>query len=167
MAQKREIEQIYYTYADMVYRIGMMMLKNTAEAEDALQNVFVRLIRSDQAFRDSEHLKAWLIVTTKNICRDTLKSWWRQKRVDSESMPEIAGNMDEMETDAWLLLTSLPEKLRLPVYLYYYEGYKTKEIAQLLDVNHATVRTRLQTAKKRLRVEEGLCHESTGSKEHV
>lgn len=167
MQQKEEIAVIYDTYADMVYRIGIMMLKNTAEAEDTLQNVFVRLIRSGQEFHDSEHVKAWLIVTTKNICRDTLKSWWRQKRVDPEYLPEAACEMDESSRDIWNMLVSLPEKLRLPIYLHYYEGYKTREIALMLEVNHATVRTRLRAAKKKLRLEEELYNERSGSSESL
>lgn len=167
MCQKEEVSVIYNTYADMVYRIGLMMLRSTAEAEDALQNVFVRLIRSEQEFRGSEHVKAWLIVTAKNICRDMLKSQWRQKRVDMEQLPEAEDESDEDSREIWSMLMSLPEKLRLPVYLHYYEGYKTIEIAGMLGVNHATVRTRLRAAKKKLRIEEELYNERSGSGESL
>lgn len=146
----REITHIYSNYVDTVYRIALMMLKNIADAEDATQTVFLKLMKYSGEFESDEHIKAWLIVTTQNTCRDMLKGWWRTKR--SDDAPEQYYQLDDTQSEIWQQLTKLGEKYRLPIYLYYYEGYKTEEIAAILRVNHATIRTRLRTAKKKLKL---------------
>ena len=147
-----EIERIYRQYVGTVYRIALMMLKNIPEAEDATQTVFIRFMAAEQAFNGDEHIKAWLIVTVKNHCRDVLRSAWRTRRVHSESLPETAQFAPMLEGDLFQQVMALQDKYKLPLYLYYYEGYKSQEIAEMLSVNHATIRTRLKTAKKKLKL---------------
>lgn len=147
-----EMTDIYNRYVDTIYRISLMMLKNIPEAEDATQTVFIKLMTSDYQFESEEHMKAWLIVTVQNTCKDLLKGWWHSKRVDSESILEQSYFQDTYKGDVWNKITGLEKKYRLPIYLYYYEGYETSEIAKMLNVNHATVRTRLRTAKKKLKL---------------
>ena len=147
-----EIEDIYNRYVDTVYRIALMLLKNVPEAEDVTQTVFIKLITSGTQFESDEHMKAWLIVTAKNTCKDLLKGWWHSKRVDSECVAEQAYSPDTVHSDIWDKIAGLEAKYKLPVYLYYYEGYKTEEIARMLKVSHATLRTRLRTAKKKLKL---------------
>ena len=83
-----EITEIYMRHVNTVYRVALMMLNNIQEAEDTTQTTFIKLMSTDKEFENDEHLKAWLIVTTQNICRNIFKSWWRAKRVDSESIEE-------------------------------------------------------------------------------
>ncbi len=155
-----DITNIYNRHVDMVYRICFMLLKNTPEAEDATQTVFMRLMQSDKAFENDEHQKAWLIVTARNTCRDILKSFWRAKRVELDDLDSRPGG-DGGQGDTWEAVAALPEHYRLPVYLHYYEGYTTAEISKMLRVNHATVRTRLRAARKKLKLllEEGHEHD--------
>ena len=152
-----EIADIYHRHVNTVYRIAMMMLNNVPEAEDATQTAFLKLMTSEKAFESDEHLKAWLIVTTQNVCRDFLKNWWRTKRTDMESIAELHSHPTTPDSEIWSAVSILDEKHKLPVYLHYYEGYKTKEIARMLGINHATVRTRLRTARAKLKliIEEG------------
>jgi len=127
-----------------------MILKCRAEAEDATSAVFIKLITAEKNFESDEHLKAWLIVTTQNTCRDVLKSRWFSRRIDYDSIEEPSYLPDTSEI--WEEIVALDEKYKLPIYLHYYEGYKTEEIARMLKINHATVRTRLRTAKKKLKL---------------
>ena len=80
---------------------------------------------------------AWLIVTAQNTCKDLFKGWWRSKRVDSECVAEQTYLTDPLPSDIWDKIAGLEGKYKLPVYLHYYEGYKTEEIARMLKVNHA------------------------------
>ncbi len=144
-----DIESVYETYVDMVYRVAFIYLKNRSETEDVTQNVFIKLMNREINFESQEHLKAWLIKTTKNTCKDVLKSWWRKKRNTFESL-EIPSN--KIDLSIWENVENLNDKYKLPIYLYYYEGYKTDEISKILDINHATIRTRLRDARKKLKI---------------
>ena len=147
----REITEIYKQYVKIIYRIALMMLKNVSEAEDATQTVFIKLIESKKYFESDDHLKAWLIVTTRNICKNVLKGSWHSKRIDYESVTEESYIHDESAKELWEKIISLDEKYKLPVYLHYYEGYKTEEIAKMLKINHATIRTQLRVAREKLK----------------
>ena len=147
-----EIAEIYMRHVNTVYRVAMMMLNNIQEAEDATQTAFIKLMSSDKEFENDEHLKAWLIVTTQNVCRNIFKSWWRVKRVDLESIEEQASYTEPLESEVWDAVSNLDRKYRILVYLHYYEGYKTEEIAMMLGINHATIRTRLRTARAKLKI---------------
>ena len=147
-----EITSIYNRYADTVYRVSLMMLKRRAEAEDATSTVFIKLLTAKTSFESEEHLKAWLIVTTQNTCKDMLKNKWFRGRIDYDSIEEPSYLPDSITKEIWEEIVTLDEKYKLPIYLHYYEGYKTEEIAKMMKVNHATVRTRLRTARKKLKL---------------
>ena len=69
----REITEIYHRQIDTVYRICYSFMKNKPEAEDMVQETFLRLIASGKTFENQRHEKAWLIVTASNLCKDQLK----------------------------------------------------------------------------------------------
>ncbi len=156
---EEEIIQMYRKYAGMVYQISFLLCKHKADAEDMLQSVFVKLMQYEKPFASEEHLKAWLIVVTQNLCKNHLKHWWR-KTVDISEMREKPVEREESRLED--LILSLPSKYKIPLYLYYYEGYSIDEIAGILDRKPATVATRLHTARKKLKnmVEEDRHEES-------
>lgn len=147
-----EITRIYNSYADTVYRICALMLKSTQETEDAVQNVFIKLMKNDKPFESEEHIKAWLIVTAKNECKNVLKHWWHSKRTDFDSIKEPEYKSENPSDGLLAEILKLPDKFKLPLYLHYYEGYTTSEIAGFLKVNESTLRTRLVAARKQLKL---------------
>lgn len=148
-----EIAAVFDKYAAMVYRIAFMFFKNVVEAEDATQTVFFKLLKYDGKFENDEHIKAWLIVTTKNTCKDALKSWWRWLQRDNLKQVEQQGYIQKFSnSDVWEKVMSLSNKYKLPIYLYYYEGYSTQEISEILCLNHATVRTHMRAARNKLKI---------------
>jgi len=141
---------MYSRHVDTVYRVCYTYLHNAAETEDAVQNVFIKLLAKPVAFESEEHEKAWLIRVAANHCKDILKSAWsRRTGIDEITEPAVV----DAEPDETLKeVMKLSENLRICVYLYYYEGYDTAEIAEMLDRPHSTVRNYLSDARRQLRV---------------
>jgi len=151
-----ELAEVYRRNVNAVYKLCYIYMKNAVEAEDAVQSVFLKLLQSHVTFTSHEHEKAWLITTSKNHCKDMLKSWWRRKRVDLESLPEIAScDEDKQATEIIEKLLILPEKYRIVLHLYYIEDYSTKEIAGILGRNESTIRSQLCRGRERLKIDLG------------
>lgn len=140
--------ETYNRHVDMVYRVCYSFMKNQTDAEDMVQETFLRLLSNQKKFSDERHEKAWLIVTASNLCKDTLKKWWRTNE-NIEDYPDLPqktnGSSAVMEA-----ILSLSDDYKTAVYMYYYEGYSTAEIAQFLGCPDATVRSRLARARKQL-----------------
>lgn len=145
-----ELADLYRRHVGMVYQICLMLLKNVPDAEDATQTVFQKAMEYDKSFRDPEHEKAWLIVTARNHCKNQLKHWWRTRRAGEEALQTLTWEQPE-DGELWEYILSLPKKERMVLYLYYYQGYSTQEVAKLLGKNPSTVRTWLVKARGKLR----------------
>lgn len=136
----------------MVYRLSLLMLKNTQDAEDAAQTVFLKAMEKQPVFADEGHTRAWLLTVTRNHCRDVQRSFWHKKRTDMEHLPEPAVEpFDKQESLLFEIFQSLPKKQREVVYLYYFEDYSIKEIVKLLERNESTVQSQLFAARKRMK----------------
>lgn len=134
-----------------VYRLALCRLQNTADAEDVYQDVFLRLLEEEVWDWDGEHLKAWLLRAALNRCVDVQRFRLRRPVLPLEQVPEIARPVDEEAAALWEAVSRLPERERTAVHLHYAGGYRTEEIAALLGVPGATVRTRLRRARIRLK----------------
>lgn len=140
-------------HGDAVYRLALCRLDSRADAEDVFQEVFLRLLRDTTVFRDTEHLKAWLLRVTVNCCNDLRRSAWFRRTAPLEAAPETAAPMLDGHDELWQAVRALPDDLRTAVWLHYVEGYGTDEIAAMTGCRPATVRTRLHRARKRLKLE--------------
>ena len=147
------LPEIYGRHADTLYRLCFSLTGNRADAEDAVSSAFVRLMESGKTFSEAEHEKAWLIVTACNCCRDLHRQWWRKKVVPLDFQAEAAAAGTEKDGELTACLMKLPAKYRELLYLHYYEGYKLAEIAAMLGLNLNTVKTRIRSAKKQLKME--------------
>ena len=145
----RAVRELYEEYSQTLYRIAFTYMKNRYDAEDALQETFLRLIRGRVAFVDAQHEKAWLIRTVSNVCRDMLKAKSRH-HLDLDAQTQLAA--PEPEANALLAaILALPGKYKTAVYLHYYEGYAVSEIADMLRQSPNTVKTWLFRARKALK----------------
>ena len=164
---REEVAGIYRRRFKLVYQVCMVLMKNVPDAEDAAQTVFRRVMELNAPFRDPEHEKAWLIVTARNECRDQLKHWWRARREDASALDSLAWEQPG-DAEVWDQVAALPGKHRLVLYLYYYQGYATGEIAQILGDNPTTVRSRLAQARKKLKLRlEAEGYGTTGTEPNV
>jgi RNA polymerase sigma-70 factor (ECF subfamily) len=144
------IEDIYRRHFDMVYRVSFSYLKNQPDAEDATADVFAKLMRKNIVFQDAEHEKAWLIRTAINTCKDHLKHWWRS-RVNIDDCENLQSDNPFHIDETLQAVMGLPARYKDVIYLFYYEGYTSEEIAGMLKKPHATIRSRLREARKLLR----------------
>ncbi len=146
----REYERIVKKHIDTVYRIALSYTKTSADADDVVQQTFLKLLTKSPVFNDSEHEKRWLIRVCINECNNLFSSFWR-KYVESieEMTAEPAFTMKE-SSELYEAMKQLPAKCRIVIYLFYYEGYSSKEIAEIIHIKEATVRTRLVRGRKLL-----------------
>lgn len=138
-------------HLDMVYRVALNWFRSPADAEDAAQTTMLKLWQTDTEFADDEHLRRWLVRVTLNVCKDMARSPWRRHTVSLEELPEPAFS-DEERRAVYREVMALPGKYRVPLYLYYYEGYSVSEIGELLRLNVSTVQTRLARARGKLKL---------------
>lgn len=147
----QEFNRIVGQYADMVYRIALSYTKAPHDAEDIVQTAFMKLLIRQKAFQDEEHIRRWLIRVTVNECNRLWSSFWRKNVEYTEEQAVEAEFSIEERQDLYQAVMKLPPKCRIVVHLFYYEEYSSKEIAELLHMREATVRTRLVRARKLLR----------------
>ncbi|MBR5712196.1 MAG: RNA polymerase sigma factor [Lachnospiraceae bacterium] len=146
-------EAFYERHWRYVYRLCFSFMRSESDAEDCTEDVFVKVLTGDFSFQDETHERKWLSVTAANLCRDRLKSYGRRHvgSLDDEHTPEPAAPETEDLSDVREAVLALPPKLKDVVWLYYYDGYSTDEIAALLSRPPSTIRNQLRDARKKLR----------------
>ena len=145
-----DIAGIFSRHLKPVYRLCYSYLGSPQDAEDATQSVFMKLIDKPRDFADEEHEKAWLLVVAANYCKDVLKSAGRSRAADMpEEIPDSQASAEP--SDVLQAVLALPDIYKDCVYLHYYEGYKTDEIARMTETPPSTIRNRLRDARALLR----------------
>lgn len=145
----KEAGRLAEQFAPAVYRLAYAHGGNAADAEDVMQDVFLRLLTKAPAFRDDEHARAWLLRVTVNRAKDLLRAAGR-RNVPLEEAEEVrAPEPPEGETLREVL--ALPPKLRLAVHLFYYEELTVAETAKALGISQGAVKARLSRAREQLR----------------
>lgn len=139
---------IVSTYSQILFRAAYMILHSKNDAEDAVQDVFVKLIKKKPKFNDNEHEKAWLLRVTINTAKDILR---KRKHNIPQIIQEVSDFYENDESDLLHAVMSLDEKYSTIIHLYYYEDYSIAEIGKLLSIPAATVGTRLSRARILLR----------------
>ena len=151
MRAEQEVNRAIEQYSDMILRLCTVYLKNTQDAEDVFQTVFLKYALSRQVFESPEHEKAWLIRVASNQCRDLLKSFFRRFTVPLEDGVLAEAGIPSEHSEVLEAVGSLPRAYREVIYLHYYEGYTAPEIAKILGKNPNTVYTHLSRGKGLLR----------------
>lgn len=147
---KEQFESLAEKYMDMIYRVAYSWTKNSDDANDVTQDVFIQLYKTDKEFESDSHIKNWLMKVTVNRCRMLFRSLWN-KMEDINDYAETIGFEDESHLDLFLAVMKLDKKYRVPLMLFYYEGYSTKEISSFLGIPEKTISTRLFRAKAKLK----------------
>lgn len=141
------LETLIKTHENTLYRAALAILGDAHEAEDAVQDAFLRCLEKGPEFESPAHEKAWLLRVTVNGCKSRLRSPWRRRAAPLlDTYPAAAPEEQNlMET-----IMTLPARDRAVLHLYYYEGYQTAEIAEMTGWREGTVRSRLTRARTKL-----------------
>lgn len=141
------VEKTLEKYANMVYRIAFSRTKNKYDADDILQEVFMKYIKYNVEYTSEEHKKAWLIKTTINTSKTLLTSAWFRKTTE---MPDTLATTMEEKSEVYYAVMKLPVKYRTVIHLFYYEELSIAQISSLLESKESTIKSQLHRARKLL-----------------
>ena len=145
------LDVLFETYGDMIYRLALVRTKNAADAEDVVQEVFLRCLKHNPVFQSAEHQKAWLIKVTLNCSKTLLGSAFRRHSVPEDAMGELSSEDETPDSTVYDAVLKLPEKYRTAIHLYYYEDYSVREIASAMRATESTVKSWLHRARGMLK----------------
>ncbi len=149
MECSNRLDELVVKYENTLFRAALAILGDVQEAEDAVQDTFLRYLEKRPELRDGGHEKAWLLKVTANRCKSILRTRRRRPTVellDIYPVPEEEGSRELMEA-----ILTLPANQRSAVHLHYYEGYTSEEIGAILGQRPGTVRSHLSRAREALR----------------
>ncbi len=139
---------VFEKFKNTVYSVVFNYVRNAEDAADLQQDVFVKLLASEAEYENEEHIKAWLIRVSINLCKNHLrsKSYLSDAPLSEEIPAEVKGDSD----DLFAMVLTLPEKYRIPLHLFYYEEYSVRQIATAMELPEATVKIRLKRGREKL-----------------
>jgi RNA polymerase sigma-70 factor (ECF subfamily) len=147
-----QMAELYDKYKNAVYRMAFAYCKNKADAEDIMQETFIKLFTADIRFEDSDKEKSWLLKVTVNKCKDMFRSLRYKYSLTAIPLEEASLVYETPEeSEVYHAVMSLPTKYRLVIHLYYYEDYSIKEISRITGNNESAVQTQLYRARKKLK----------------
>lgn len=145
------IKNLVGKYSNMLFRICYCILCNRDDAEDALQETFLKYLTKAPEFESDEHEKAWLIKVATNISKNAVLLRKRRKTVDIDELNSIG--IEDEDTEIFESIMALPVKYKIVMTLHYIEGYSSKEISEIISISPEAVRKRLQKGRELLRKE--------------
>lgn len=147
----QEYERLAKEYLDSIYRVAVNGCKHHADAEDVVQNTFVKLWERTESFADEEHARKWLIRVAVNECNSLWRSGWKRRTAYLEEMTAEPVCQATERNDIYYAVQELPPKYRQIVYLHYYEEYSIREIAEIMHLSETAVKTRLLRARQKIK----------------
>lgn len=148
---KAGFEKVIRKYGDTVYYIALLHTKNNMDAQDIVQEVFLKYAENTKPFESEEHVKAWLIRVAINMCTNLSKSSWVTKTTELNDAVLPAGEFPYDDNGVSAAVKNLPEKYRNVIHLFYFEGYSIKEIGEITSQNISAVKVQLSRARKLLK----------------
>lgn len=144
-------EDAFSIYADRVFRAAYSVCRNQADADDVVQDTFIKYCSREWDFATLEHLKAWLLRVAINRAKDLQRQFWRKNAVSYENY-EIALEFQEpQDREVFEAVMALPSKCRITIHLYYYEEYSIAEIASMLHYSQSAVKSQLSRGRSLLK----------------
>ncbi|WP_040951921.1 RNA polymerase sigma factor [Gorillibacterium massiliense] len=148
----------YHQYGKMLYKIAVLHLGSKEDAEEAVQEAFMKLLYKAPEFRNDEHEKAWLIRVLINQCHNMTRSVWKKRTVVTSRIEDFSSAPEDRHMMESVL--ALPFKLKAVIHLHYYEDYSIKQIAETLNIKESAVKMRLARGRQLLKLElEAIHHE--------
>lgn len=148
---KVKFEEVYEKYSDMLYRISLAYLSDSADAEDAVHDVFIKFMDANPSFKDEIHEKAWFIRTVSNRCKDILRKKNIRRYSSLEEAKDVCDSKNTDISDMLTVLETIDEKYREVIVLHYLEGLSAKETAEALSISLSAVKMRLMRGRECLK----------------
>ena len=148
-AADREAQRLLDTYGNSILRLACSYLHSLPDAEEILQDTLLRCLQSAPAFESPEHEKAWLLHVAANLSKNRID--YNRLRAAQELTDLIPAAEREDLSFVWEAVAALPEHYRAAIHLFYYEGYSTAQIANILGKNEITVRSWLRRGRGKLK----------------
>lgn len=148
------LEQAMAQWEVPLLRTCYLLLRDTALAEDAVQETFVKAWRFYDGYRKEASEKTWLMRIAVNTCRDLQRSKWFihiDRRVNMDDLPESAVPFELPDDTVTNAILSLPTALRQVITLRYFQSLTVQEVAEVLHVSRRTVHYRLDKAERHLK----------------
>ena len=149
---REPVENLIDLYQEHLFAAAFSICKNTSDADDVVQDTFLKYHMSSKQFSSTEHIKAWLLRVAINKAKDVNRSFWKQRAISIDEYTELVSDTSGVE-DANVLseVLKLPLKYRIVIHLFYYEDYSISEIAQILKITESNVKVRLSRGRSLLR----------------
>ena len=150
-ADDRELQLKIDAYGDMLFKLSFLRLQNAQDAEDVVQDTFIRYYTLKKEFDSKEHIRAWLIRVAINRAKNVSRTFWRRNRISLQDYMETLTFETEESENLFETVMKLPEKYRIVIHLFYYEDYSVGEIAGILNLSESNVKVRLSRGRTLLR----------------
>lgn len=144
-------QETFQAYADRVYAAAYTLLRSPEDAEDVVQDTFLKYCGITKDFESSEHIKAWLLRLAINRAKDIQRQFWRRNVTGWEDYEGSLEFQEPQDRELFAAVMTLPQKYRTAIHLYYYEDYSIREIAQVLGSTQSAVKTQLSRGRKILK----------------
>lgn len=144
------VEDAMDRFSTDVYRMAYARTGNKSDAEDITQDTFIKYMKEQKPFSDENHVKAWLLRVAINSSKNLVTSAWHRKNTSMDAA-DLMSTMIEEQSEVYHAVAKLPEKYRIVIHLYYYEGYSVEEIAQMLSAKDSTVKSWMRRARMKLK----------------
>ena len=151
----QEYKRLTNLYIDMVYRVALNGCKNKYDADDIVQETFLKLLKCKKKFESDEHVRNWLLRVAVNECNSMWNSSWHKKVVLKDEQDEKMVFETQEQSDLYELVMQMSPKYRQVIYLYYFEEFSVREVASILKISETAVQTRLQRARNKLKEQLG------------
>ena len=151
---KKELVEVMQEHLTSVFRVSYAVMNDRGDAEDVTQETFLQYYLTTEDFESDEHIRRWLLLVAVNKSKNLLKSAWKRKRQPMEDLEEMGTTVafqSREDRDLLEAVSELPLKCRTVIHLFYYEEYKIKEIAEMLEISENTVKSQLARGRQLLK----------------
>jgi RNA polymerase sigma-70 factor (ECF subfamily) len=138
-------------YASRIYAVCFAMLHDADDSQDIAQDAMLKGMEKIASLRDGSQFSGWLTRIAQNLCRDHWRTQTRRREILQEQHTESVGPAGDSSPDLRGALERLPEKYRIPLLLYYFDGQSSENVANALNISRAGASTRLARARRELR----------------
>ena len=146
-------EDIIHIHQDRLFAASFSICQNAADAEDVVQDTIIKYHQSNKDFESEEHIRAWLLRVCINLSKNIVLSFWNRNRMPWEEYMENLSFAEESDKHLFETVMGLPEKYRIVIHLFYYEGYSVQEIGKILHKREGTIKSQLTRGRKLLKEE--------------